>query len=114
MRRLCYFCKVVRLRRHYRLLTSYLRTHQVPHILVEGLVLSLLAKAQLILRDVTWIYHAVASGGADLSEGITPSAFGCRNRSSKQNLEALARQLYDFGLCHLKGEYLWYTIEKVP
>ena len=32
----------------------------------------------------------------------------------KQNLEALARQLYDFGLCNRTGEYLWYTTEKVP
>ena len=67
--------------KHYTLLLAFdFITHEVPDILVQGLVLGLHAEADLIHCDVVWIYHAVASGSTYLSKCVTPSSFGCGNR----------------------------------
>ena len=50
-------------------------THEVPDILVQGLVLGLHAEADLIHCDVVWIHQAVASGCAYLGEQVTPCSF---------------------------------------
>ena len=56
-------------RKHQWLLLAFdFITHEVPYILVQGLVLGLHAEADLIHCDVIWIHHTVASGCAYLGE----------------------------------------------
>ena len=56
-------------RKHQWLLLAFdFITHEVPDILVQGLVLGLHAEADLIHCDVVGIHQAVASGCADLGE----------------------------------------------
>ena len=57
------------------LLAFYFITHEVPDILVQGLVLGLHAEADLIHCDVVGIHQAVASGCAYLGEQVTPCSF---------------------------------------
>ena len=55
--------------KHYTLLLAFdFITHEVPNILVQGLVLGLHAEADLIHCDVVGIHQAVASGCAYLGE----------------------------------------------
>ena len=55
--------------KHYTLLLAFdFITHEVPDILVQGLVLGLHAEADLIHCDVIGIHQAVASGCAYLGE----------------------------------------------
>ena len=62
--------------KHYTLLLAFdFIAHQVPNILVQSLVLGLPDKANLIHCYVVWIHHAVASGCADLCEGVATSTF---------------------------------------
>ena len=62
--------------KHYTLLLAFdFITHEVPNILVQGLVLGLHAEADLIHCDVIGIHQAVASGCAYLGEQVTPSSF---------------------------------------
>ena len=59
-------------RKHQWLLLAFdFITHEVPYILVQGLVLGLHAEADLIHCDVVWIHQAVASGCAYLGEQVT-------------------------------------------
>ena len=57
------------------LLAFQLVAHQVPDILIQGLVLGLIAEADLIHCDVVGIHHTVASGCAYLGEQVTPCSF---------------------------------------
>ena len=62
--------------KHYTLLLAFdFIAHEVPDILVQGLVLGLHAEANLIHCDVVWIHQAVASGCAYLGEQVTPCSF---------------------------------------